>query len=497
MNINISIKKIICFALLAALIIMTAAACSSSGGDIKTTAVPDTGAETAAETTTEGRLSDNLPNVDLDGWVMRIIAHHDSLSDESTIYSEEMNGEVINDAIYLRDTNLKSRFNCDIALFHDNGWGKDQVILTNSILAGTRDYDMAFLLPFANSGSVVTNGILHNMLMVDYIDYDMPWWHTNINDLYTYKGYLPFVSSDYLISSYQYANILIFNKNMAKDYGVESIYDLVRQGKWTLDKFKEIITVFSRDVDGNGVFDVNDSYGYATNFGYHAISWGYAIGDLSVTLSDGEVKLGFDNERFYTLAEWLYEILYNSDLAFEIVWDKPNEIDFDTNRVFIEAMWLADLERFRDCESEYGIIPYAKFDEAQEGYYTYVDARTGACAIPIDAEPETISNVGLLLEALSCANYNDIIPEYINSVTHAKYTRDEDSIEMMDYIAAGRRWDVGYTFTSTTSYVWVLMNQLPKSDGKIASHMESVRNSTVAQFEKVLQAYEELAAKYK
>lgn len=480
---------------LASLILASSCANEEISEDTPTTKQENTDETVETVETETDKLKDNLPETDLNGWKMRIVAHHDQLSDESTIYAPELTGEIINDTIYMRDLALKERFNFDIEVIPGDGWGSCTNMLKNSVTAGTRDYDMAFLLPFASSGTVVTGGFLHNMLNVEHINFTNPWWHTNVNDLYTYKGYLPFVSSDYLISSYQYSNILIFNKVMAENAHTENIYDLVRSGKWTLDKFKEIITQFSQDLDGNGIYDKDDSYGYATNFGYHAITWGYAVGDLSVKFEDDNVVLGFQNERFYDTASWLYEILYNSNLAYEIGWDMDCDISWDTNRVFIQAMWLADLVKFRDCDSEYGIIPYAKFDEAQDGYYTYVDARTGANAIPIDADAATVSNVGLILEAMSCANFNDAIPAYIESVTNAKLTRDRDSIEMMEYIKAGRRWDIGYTFadTSVNSYAWVLQHHLPNSGGMIASSVEKLTNRTIKQFEKVLEAFGELS----
>ncbi|MDD4773926.1 MAG: hypothetical protein PHZ09_10065, partial [Eubacteriales bacterium] len=95
------------------------------------------------------------------------------------------------------------------------------------------------------------------------------------------------------ISSYQYANILIFNKIMQENYGTDNIYDLVRSGGWTQDKFREIIGVYSNDINGDGKYDVDDMYGFATNFGYHAITWGYAAGEMGVILSDEGISLGY------------------------------------------------------------------------------------------------------------------------------------------------------------------------------------------------------------
>lgn len=489
-------QKILTITVLSFLLIAVFIACSDNSTDPTSNNGNDDNqvSEKVADgaETMESRLTDNLPDMDLDGWTLSIISHHDAISNESTIYSEELNGEIINDAIYQRNSSIESRFNMQIKVTAGTGWASDYTMLKNSVLAGSNDYNLSFILPYSVGGNMVFDGYLHNMLDVEYINYDKPWWHSNVNEMFTFYDYLPFASSDFLLSTYQYANILIYNKIMAEAYGTEDICDLVRNGSWTLDTFKEIISVYSGDVNGDGTYGVDDMYGFATNYGYHAITWGYAVGEVGIKLSDDGVTLGYQTERFYNLAEWLYEIFYNSNLSYEIGWDKECDIKWDENRVFIQAMWLADLEKYRNNTSEYTIIPYPKYNEAQELYHTYLDARAGAVAIPITVDDESLANVGLVLEAMSCASYNDIVPVYLESITHSKYSRDADSIEMLDYISEGRVWDIGYTFYDTGEYSWVLCRKLKSSDGNMASVLASMESSTILYYEKILDAYKDL-----
>lgn len=485
-------------ALLAPTALLTSCSGGSSSGIAETSSdsgASDTeAAETASSETTA--LTDGLPDTDLGGWEMRVLSHHDALSDESTITATELNGEIINDIIYTRNSSLENRFNFVYTVYPGSGWADDYNKLKTSVLAGSRDYDMSFLLPFASSGNTVLDECLYNMLSVPNLNFDQPWWHTSVNELFTYDGYLPFVSSDFLLSSYQYANILIFNKTMAENNDLPSIYDMVRGGTWTLDSFRSLTSAVKSDLNGDGEMTVDDQYGLSTNFGYHAITWGYAIGEVSVKLdaANETVTLGYQDEKFYSLCEWLYNLLYVSDEAFEIGWDKECDIKWDENRTLMQALWVNDLEKFRGCESEYGIIPYPKYDEAQEEYKTYVDARSGGCAIPMDADKETIANVGLVLEAMSCASYNDLIPAYLESVTNGKLVRDDDSIEMLNIIASGRVWDIGYTMSDTSSYTWIIFTDLKKSGGQVASSLEKKTEKTINHYNSIIEAYKELAA---
>ena len=190
------------------------------------------------------------------------------------------------------------------------------------------------------------------------------------------------------------------------------------------------------------------------------------------------------------MAQWLYDVLYNSNTTFEIGWDMDCTITWDTDRVFLQAVWLADMEKFRDCETDYGILPYPKYDEAQDKYYTYVDARAGSLGIPIDAPKDVISKVGMILEAQSCASYYDTLPLYMNSIQNSRYTRDQDSIDMIGYIGEGRRWDIGYSFSGgTDTYVWVLYQQLKNSGGQIVSSLEKLGKSMKKRFQIIQEEY--------
>ena len=68
-----------------------------------------------------------------------------------------------------------------------------------------------------------------------------------------------------------------------------------------------------------------------------------------------------------------YDLFCNSGSVFEIEWDKECDIKWDEDRVFMQAIWV---QRSREVPLDQKIIS-RKYDETQEGYYTYVDARAG------------------------------------------------------------------------------------------------------------------------
>ena len=53
-----------------------------------------------------------------------------------------------------------------------------------------------------------------------------------------------------------------FNKKMIVDNNLENPYDLVREGKWTLEKMDKMVRDVSRDLNGNAEYDTDDQYGF-------------------------------------------------------------------------------------------------------------------------------------------------------------------------------------------------------------------------------------------
>ena len=56
----------------------------------------------------------------------------------------------------------------------------------------------------------------------------------------------------------------MFNKNLVSSFDLESPYTLVNEGRWTVDKFREMSADVSADLNGDGTMDQADQYGLAT-----------------------------------------------------------------------------------------------------------------------------------------------------------------------------------------------------------------------------------------
>lgn len=95
-------------------------------------------------------------------------------------------------------------------------------------------------------------------------------------------------------------------------------------------------------------------------------------------------------------------------------------------------------------DEDFGIIPWPKYDETIDNYYANVDAGCNLFIVPVtNPDPEKAS---VILEALAYESYLTVIPTYYDVVLTTKFTRDAESVEMLDIIRAGRVFDIGYYF---------------------------------------------------
>ena len=94
---------------------------------------------------------------------------------------------------------------------------------------------------------------------------------------------------------------------------------------------------------------------------------------------------------------------------------------------------------------------------------------------------------------MSADSYKHLIPAYLENMVTFKLSRDEDSLEMLDYIMAGRVYDIGYSYPDPNNYTWVIYYKLKGSDGKLASTLAGYSESTKKYYnDKILTAYKEL-----
>ena len=125
----------------------------------------------------------------------------------------------------------------------------------------------------------------------------------------------------------------------------------------------------------------------------------------------------------------------------------------------------------RDMASDFGIIPFPKFDEAQERYGSVAEAGSRITTVPAVVKDTEL--VGAVLEMMHYLSYRDVIPAYYETTLKQKVSRDSVSAQMLDLILENIYYDLGATMFNDAIKDGILSPYLMGSRTDYASRVEN------------------------
>jgi len=93
----------------------------------------------------------------------------------------------------------------------------------------------------------------------------------------------------------------------------------------------------------------------------------------------------------------------------------------------------ADENKLRAMESNFGMLPSPKLNEAQD-YYRHLTTTVNTPLMLIPISASDIATVGFIQEALSYESYYSFLPEYYTDLFEIKVARDEETVEILKII---------------------------------------------------------------
>ncbi len=416
-----------------------AVACGdSTDGKSDETKVPT--AETNAPVTEAvDPLPDNLPEKNYDGYEFKIYTRGCCQERHKTgIWQKDSDGDVVNNAVYERNQKVQDRFNCIIGE-PAMAEGEDISVLTNSLMAGDCITDIA-IHHFRFLGDMALQQLLADMNTMEYLDFSQPWWNKHLIENYSIfdKVFVGYGTID--VDNITDVAVILFNKSLVAEQLDVNFYDLVREGKWTIDKMAEIVTDFGKDLNGDSKIDYeNDELAFSGNAGY-MFQFQVAMDQPTTKINDdGEPELCINTEKMVDIVNKMYDMVCAYDYSI-VNNDTTDEAFLDGRSLFhVNNITSCVSERFREMEDDYGILPLPKFDELQEKYYSHASAHSNCMGVPV-INPD-FERTSIILEALAAEGYKMIRPVVYDAAIKQKGARDEASAEMIDIIYSGRTGD--------------------------------------------------------
>ncbi len=350
----------------------------------------------------------------------------------------EENGDVMNDALYRRSAKIEDTLNVKIVPTMYENFEAENAVVKKSISAGEDAYDQVFLHCISGVSSLSSGGFLYNADNLPHIDLDAEWWNKRQMDVMRLGKNTYFLINDMMIPC---PYVIFFNKQMVSDFGLDNPYQLVYDGKWTIDAFDKMARAAVADVDGNGTMDINDAYGVTTNEISKYIAFVPGADQFMTKMNDsGQVELAMNTEKMVSLVE-RFTALAVDNVIFEpaSMSDESTMIHIDSGRMMFELNAISQAEKMRGYEIDFGFLPYPKYDENQTEYYS-LDWGGMMCVPTTIQRPEM---VGAVIEMLAYESGNEVIPTYYDTILTGKLARDEDTVRMMDLLFDTICYEVG------------------------------------------------------
>ena len=423
----------------------------------------ETTTSTASSDTTDARLVPDVPEITFNGYQFRILTKGKT---SSTWYSvdidaESMTGEPINDAVYARNSKIEELY--DIEIIEESPSSPD-VAATTALTAQNDFYDMIALRMNDHMEGLINKGFMKDLNEVEYLDLTRPYYDQKSISELSIDGKNFAITGDLLTMDNDATRCVLFNKTIADDIGIETIYNadfyqLVESGKWTLDVLYECAKLAVQDKDGQAGMNPDvDIYGMETE-PFNSLVMLNSAGVRIVQKNEEDIPVySLYTDKAIEVLQKIIPIqndacmmLSTNYSGYTDVWTGLFHPTFTSNRSLFYMGQIQNAKMFRTFDVDFGILPIPKYDESQEEYLSPVTTYGTDC-ISIPKIASNLERTAIIIEALSCESKYTVQPAYYEATLKGKTAKDEESTVMLDLMFANRTFDLGYMYNWGGSY---------------------------------------------
>ena len=492
-------KRLFACALLCT-ILGSAAACGDTPSESSAN-TPDNNTAAVTDAVTEAVQEAVYPYEapDLGGYALRVYNSDDLWDMYMNVDADTMTGEPLNDAVYNRNRKVENLLNCKFEVTKketaDSGLESMTDVIKKTITAGDDAYDVIYS-SINTTPAMVSDGYFLNLHDVQGLHLDQPWWDQIVASNITIEDCLYFATSPMHLMSLDGAWCLYFNENIMHQNDMALPYDLVRNGTWTLDKLMEYIKPVT-NLNGDASFKWSQTGTCMYGISAHVNAPDKFIlgcGEYFIEKDkSGALSFGATDEQFYNSLSKIASVLDNtSGLTIN-----ASTTDFDAEAggymyifsvgrsLFLTAEIKAAQE-LRDMKDTFGILPYPKYDEAQETYHSSFVNQCLFYTIPVTNSH--LKETAIISDVTSYQSYMDVLPVYYNTIVEQKGLRNEDSIEMLNIIRSSNSVELGVLFGWTSDLMTTIRTKLYAGDGALASTIEKKQSTIEKNIQKTMDA---------
>ena len=333
-----------------------------------------------------------------------------------------------------------------------------QTALSRDAMSGDDTYQMALTHGYIGLGVLVSQGCVRDLYEFENMSFNEEYYNLNVIETLEVGGKAYYGSSDFMISD---VCAVLFNKDMYKEYQLtEDLYDLVRNGEWTLEKFKQLCSNVAVN-GGDSAWDKEDTYGLGVRADWEFIPLVDSCG-ISWLVGSGykTLNMGPSNQKYQDLYEWCAEVA-DAEWSYMYNWgDNDNKVTIADGRFLFTMEAVKYANEHLASGVKFGMLPYPKFDKDQQEYRT-LDAAGMFCV------PVTVTNdemVGKVIECLSFYSADTINLAYYERLLGTRVSEAPDDAEMLEeYIFGNIVCSPAYNYSEKANMpLGILVYTIPK-----------------------------------
>ncbi|MBO7361725.1 MAG: hypothetical protein J6V48_11410 [Clostridia bacterium] len=433
------------------------------GGVFAACATPDDPSDTTAQETNavngpdETTEDPNAPKYDEDGYLISNLPELNFNDETVTVLywsdvemkeyeSDAPNGELVNDAIFKRNSTVEGQLGVKLAFEKTPGNNGNKIDFADKVgnvyKAGDAEYDL--ISAYSRTTAICAErGYCAELTSQPYLDFTNPWWPEELVSVVSIDNKVYFASGDASINVLHFMYGVYYNKDLLASKNLPNLVELVDNNQWTISKMQEICTDCYVDLNNNGQKDKDDAFGITTtNFHIDAF---YTGSGLKLVEQDPEqiliISEDFWSEKASNLCDQLGAWFKTQDAFmgsnYEDTFVAGNTL-FSNNRCY-----LAD-RKLGNVTFTYGIVPTPKYDTDQEHFISVVGNPFSLYAIFVNSADQ--ERAAAVLESWAAAAYRTTTPAQYELNMRAKFSSENDDSRMYEIIKSTVCFDIGRLF---------------------------------------------------
>ena len=383
---------------------------------------------------------------DLDGYVFTVAD-----SNVSRWFPEEGSSDIAN-AVINRVDKVEELFNCTIERIDFN-----EEEAQNAANAGSKYADIVVCETWMLGRFLKARRLL-DLAQLEGLNLDTEYWQR-----YGSVNILQYQDKIYAVGApcacqHDEAFVMFFNKAIIEELDLESPYDLYARDEWTMSKLLEYCQAAKKDLNGDGVFDGNDRYGFVCGHSEDGpgVLYNGAGKKFIREGEDGHFEFELNTKDAFRVVNQISEILDPFENAYDtysLGMEPPDIVNLFVNGqtlFYCYSRGRGFADPIYDMTDDFGVVPMPRGDDSEpDGYQCWVSH--DAPIMGIFANNPDIEKTVMIVEALAyfAQEENEIEEnEYLNlklrDDTAREIVKNINKYAMADYAWIGQQCAGGF-----------------------------------------------------